>query len=65
MAELYKSVETVKQVALNAADKDKVAAVKMCPYFKQGLCNKGKKCKFSHDLEQENKEELDLYIDQR
>ena len=22
----------------------------VCPYFKQGLCNRGKKCIYSHDL---------------
>lgn len=22
----------------------------VCPYFKQGLCQKGKKCIYSHDL---------------
>ena len=22
----------------------------LCPYFKAGVCEKGKKCKYSHDL---------------
>ena len=37
----------------------------MCPFFKQGLCQKGKKCKYSHDLTLDRGEELDLYVDQR
>jgi len=37
----------------------------VCPYFKQGLCQKGKKCKYSHDLTLDRGEELDLYVDQR
>lgn len=37
----------------------------MCPYFKQGLCNKGKKCIYSHDLTLDRTEEIDLYVDQR
>jgi len=27
---------------------------KVCPYFKAGLCQKGKKCKFSHDRTGDN-----------
>jgi hypothetical protein len=30
---------------------------KICQFFKVGLCNKGKNCKFSHDLEQEQVEQ--------
>lgn len=37
----------------------------VCPYFKQGLCQKGKKCIYSHDLTLDRKEEIDLYVDQR
>ena len=37
----------------------------MCPYFKQGLCQKGKKCIYSHDLTLDRTEEIDLYVDQR
>jgi len=38
----------------------------LCSYFKQGLCQKGKKCKYSHDLSLEsNKEVIDVYTDQR
>ena len=38
----------------------------ICPYFKVGLCQKGDKCKFSHDLEKESKSgKLNLYHDPR
>lgn len=37
----------------------------VCPYFKQGLCQKGKKCIYSHDLTLDRTEEIDLYVDQR
>ena len=38
----------------------------VCAFFKQGLCQKGKKCKYSHDLSLETKSEIiDIYTDQR
>lgn len=38
----------------------------VCNFFKQGSCQKGKNCKFSHDLEVERKaEKKDLYSDER
>eukprot|EP01102_Stenamoeba_stenopodia_P002960 TRINITY_DN12896_c0_g1_i1.p1 TRINITY_DN12896_c0_g1~~TRINITY_DN12896_c0_g1_i1.p1 ORF type:complete len:367 (-),score=133.60 TRINITY_DN12896_c0_g1_i1:215-1315(-) len=38
----------------------------LCQFFKQGLCTKGAKCKFSHDLEVTRKvEKINLYVDQR
>ncbi len=38
----------------------------VCIYYKQGNCEKGKKCKFSHDLSVERKgEKKDLYQDTR
>ena len=38
----------------------------LCAYFKAGVCEKGKKCKYSHDLEMENKSaKIDIYNDPR
>lgn len=38
----------------------------LCIFFKKGNCEKGKKCKFSHDLEVERKvEKRNLYSDTR
>lgn len=38
----------------------------LCAFFKQGMCHKGAKCKFSHDLTIERKsEKRSLYLDTR
>ena len=38
----------------------------LCQFFKSGHCEKGKKCKFSHDLAVERKtEKRNLYADTR
>jgi len=38
----------------------------LCEFFKKGACNKGDKCKYSHNLEIERKSErLDIYVDRR
>ena len=38
----------------------------LCQFYKQGNCEKGKKCKFSHDLSVERKTaKRDLYSDTR
>ncbi len=38
----------------------------LCVYFKQGVCEKGKKCKYSHDLGLEGKAaKIDIYTDPR
>ena len=38
----------------------------ICQYFKQGHCERGNKCKFSHDLNIERKsQKKDLYTDAR
>jgi len=39
----------------------------LCPYFKAGVCEKGKKCKYSHDMtvEQAKTANIDIYSDPR
>ncbi|KFD47334.1 hypothetical protein M513_11792 [Trichuris suis] len=38
----------------------------LCPFFKQGACNKGDKCKFSHDLSVDGKAvKRSIYVDRR
>jgi hypothetical protein len=38
----------------------------VCVFYKQGLCQKGDKCKFSHDLAKERKsEKRNIYEDMR
>ena len=62
LRQIYQTVETVKVIKVD----DKEVKIKICPFFRQGLCMKGKKCKLSHDLSGEQKSEnLDLYTDQR
>lgn len=59
-AELFKPVMTQK-VPFGVDPKTVV-----CQFFKKGMCEKGKKCKFSHDLAVERKsDKKDLYTDMR
>ncbi|TGZ84475.1 hypothetical protein EX30DRAFT_337000 [Ascodesmis nigricans] len=59
-AELFKPVQ-VQKVPFGVDPKTVV-----CAFFKKGNCEKGKKCKFSHDLSVERKQEKkNLYEDHR
>ncbi|KAI4231252.1 MAG: hypothetical protein LQ349_005726 [Xanthoria aureola] len=59
-AELFKPVQ-VQKVPFGVDPK-----TVLCQFFKQGHCEKGKKCKFSHDLSVERKgEKKNLYQDTR
>jgi len=59
-AELFKPVQTQK-VPFGVDPKTVV-----CQFFKKGHCDKGRKCKFSHDLDVERKQEKrSLYTDTR
>jgi hypothetical protein len=59
-AELFKPVQ-VQKVPFGVDPKTVV-----CQFFKKGNCEKGKKCKFSHDLSIERKgEKKSLYTDTR
>lgn len=58
---LFKPVMPAQQVAKGVDPKSVV-----CVYFKQGTCQKGDRCKFSHDLSVERKaEKKNLYEDVR
>ncbi|KAM3141681.1 hypothetical protein pb186bvf_006286 [Paramecium bursaria] len=64
IASLYKSVDAARQLEEEEEEVDPKSII--CEYFKQGLCQKGKKCKFSHDMSLEQKTAIiDLYTDQR
>jgi hypothetical protein len=59
-AELFKPVQ-VQKVPFGVDPK-----TVLCQFYKKGHCEKGKKCKFSHDLNVERKtEKKDLYQDTR
>jgi hypothetical protein len=59
-AELFKPVQTQK-VPFGVDPK-----TVLCEFFKKGTCEKGKKCKFSHDLDAGRKAaKKDLYVDDK
>ena len=59
-AELFKPVQAQK-VPFGVDPK-----TVLCQFFKKGGCEKGKKCKFSHDLDVERKtQKINLYEDSR
>ena len=60
---LFKSVSAIQQQALKEGEDPKSV---LCAYFKAGVCEKGKKCKYSHDLAIEGKSaKIDLHNDPR
>lgn len=61
LAELFKPVQTVQKVAFGVDPK-----TVLCIHFKAGNCERGAKCKFSHDLNVGRKvEKKNLYTDNR
>ncbi|KAI8372179.1 hypothetical protein BD560DRAFT_395393 [Blakeslea trispora] len=60
-AEMFKPVQTPQKVPFGVDPK-----TVLCQYFKAGNCERGAKCKFSHDLNVGRKvEKKDLYTDNR
>ncbi|XP_057304478.1 zinc finger CCCH domain-containing protein 15-like [Hydractinia symbiolongicarpus] len=58
---LFKPVQQAQKVAAGVDPKSV-----LCTYFKNGTCQKGNKCKFSHDLSIERKsEKRSMYDDER
>jgi len=59
--ELFKPAVVQTKVPLGVDPKSVV-----CEFYKKGLCTKGDKCKFSHNVDQGRKsEKIDLYTDRR
>lgn len=60
---MFKSVTAVQaQPGGEEVDPKKI----LCQFFKAGVCTKGKKCKYSHDLSLEGKNtKIDYYVDPR
>lgn len=65
MAELYGQgiAATTKAAEIDEGDSGKK---KVCPFFKAGVCDKGRKCKFSHEMDEDEKTKtLNIYMDPR
>lgn len=69
--EIEKERKLMAEVFANAAPKKVQTTtgeeVIICKLFEAGLCNKGKKCKFSHNVQSDvmKTDKIDLYTDQR
>jgi hypothetical protein len=61
LLELFKPVQAPQKVPFGTDPK-----TVLCEFFKAGHCEKGNKCKFSHDLSVTRKDQKkDLYTDSR
>lgn len=61
LAELFNTVQPVQKVPFGVDPK-----TVLCAFFKAGKCEKGNKCKFSHDLDADRKtSKKDVYTDVR
>lgn len=63
LASLFGSISAIQQNLLKEGEDPKSV---LCAYFKAGVCEKGKKCKFAHDLSLDGRAaKLDIYNDPR
>lgn len=66
LQELKELASIFKPVQAQKVEKGTDPKSVVCAFFKQGLCTKGDRCKFSHDLTVENKvEKRSMYVDMR
>lgn len=64
IASLFKGITQVQMTEDGGAVDYKKT---LCGYFKAGVCEKGKRCKYSHDmtLEDQKQSNIDYYVDPR
>lgn len=63
LASLFGSISAIQQNKLKDGEDPKSV---LCAYFKAGVCEKGKRCKFAHDLTLDGKTaKIDIYKDPR
>lgn len=66
MASIYGGAVAATETKANREAIKKNPKLKICPFFKAGVCEKGRKCKFSHDMNKDAKTgSANLYIDAR
>ena len=63
LASLFGGIAAIQQPKLNEGEDPKSV---LCTFFKAGVCEKGKRCKFSHDMALDGKSaKINIYADPR